>query len=72
MAEFGFFGVFVVTFTQTPRLKGAGKNIGRFLIVLKVRVKAIDFDLRLNLARCDFVSWFIVGIVISLQLLVKS
>ena len=56
MAEFGFFGVFVVTFTQTPRLKGAGKNMGRFFIVLKVRVKAMDFDFLLKRFLLVFVS----------------
>ena len=56
IAELGFLGVLVVTFTQTPRLKGAGKKMGRFLMLLKVRVKATDFDLRLKRLRDDFVS----------------
>jgi len=62
MAELGFFGVFVVTLMQTPRLNGAGKKLGRFSIELKVRVKATDFDFLLKLTRLFFVSWFIVGI----------
>lgn len=61
IAELGFLGVLVVTLTQTPRLKGAGKKLGLFFIVLKVRVKAIDFDLCLNLFLEDLVSWLIVG-----------
>jgi hypothetical protein len=48
MAEFGFLGVLVVTFIHTPLLKGDGKKLGRFLIVLNVRVSAIDFDLLLK------------------------
>jgi len=34
-AEFGFLGVVVKTLTQTPRLKGDGEKIGRFLMTLK-------------------------------------
>jgi hypothetical protein len=56
IAEFGFFGVLVVTLTQTPLLKGDGKNFGLFFIALKVRVKAIDFDFRLKRFRDDFVN----------------
>jgi hypothetical protein len=56
IAEFGFFGVFVVTLTQTPLLKGAGKNEGWFLIVLKVLVNAIDLDLALKRCLCLRVS----------------
>jgi hypothetical protein len=48
MAEFGFFGVLVVTFTQTPLLKGDGKNLGLFLIVLKLRIKATALIFRLT------------------------
>ena len=51
IAEFGFFGVLVVTLMQTPRLKGAGKKFGRFLIELKLLVRATDFDLRVNRVR---------------------
>jgi hypothetical protein len=63
IAEFGFFGVFVVTLMHTPRLKGAAKKFGRFLIVLKLFVSAIDFDLRTKRTRFFRTSWFIVGIV---------
>jgi len=45
MAELGFLGVFVVTFTQTALLNGEGKYTGRFLTVLKLRLKAADFGL---------------------------
>lgn len=55
MAEFGFFGVLVVTLVQTPRLKGAGKNTGLFSMELKVRVKATDLDFRLK----DFLLLFV-------------
>ena len=34
-AEFGFFGVVVNTFTQTPRLKGEPESTGRFVSELK-------------------------------------
>jgi len=44
-AEFGFFGVLVVTLMQTALLNGDGKKTGRFLIVLKLRLKAADFGL---------------------------
>ena len=39
-AELGFFGVVVETFTQTPRLKGAGKKTGLFFKTLNPRAKA--------------------------------
>lgn len=42
-AEFGFFGVVVVTLTHTPRLNGAGYSTGRFFFVLKPNAKAGDF-----------------------------
>jgi len=38
-AEFGFLGVTVVTFIQTPRLNGDECIFGRFLIVLKEYAK---------------------------------
>ncbi len=47
IAELGFLGVFVVTFVQTPLLNGELKYTGRFLIVLKPRVRAIALDLRI-------------------------
>src|SRR5688572_25780342 len=49
MAEFGFFGVRVITCTQTPRRNGAFCNAG-------------DFDLYLSLLRPLRTSWLIVGI----------
>jgi len=72
MAELGFFGVFVVTLMQTPRLNGAGKKLGRFSMLLKVRVRATDFDFLLKLLRLFFVSWFIVGIMIDLKLKMQN
>src|SRR3989344_2795976 len=62
IAEFGFFGVFVVTLTHTPRLKGAGKKRGRFLRTLKERRNATDFGLRTCLTRRRLTNWFTVGI----------
>jgi hypothetical protein len=56
IAEFGFFGVLVVTLIHTPLLKGDGKKTGRFFIELNVRVRAIDFDLRLKRLREFFMS----------------
>jgi hypothetical protein len=41
-AEFGFFGVVVLTFKQTPRLKGPSDWVGRFFNVLKTCLKAGD------------------------------
>ena len=43
-AEFGFFGVMVVTRTHTPRLNGAENNTGRFFKTLKPRWSAGAFD----------------------------
>jgi len=48
IAELGFLGVLVVTLVHTPRLKGDGKKRGRFLSVLKLRLKATDFGFRLG------------------------
>jgi hypothetical protein len=42
-AEFGFFGVVVATFKQTPRLKGLVVSTGLFFMVLKTFWKAGDF-----------------------------
>jgi len=44
-AEFGFFGVVVLTSVQTPRLKGEGKETGRFFLVLKAKESAGALDL---------------------------
>src|SRR5687768_7112957 len=49
MAEFGFFGVRVMTCTQTPRRKGLPSKAG-------------DFDLVTTLRRPLRTSWLIVGI----------
>jgi len=47
-AEFGFFGVIVKTFKQTPRLNGEKLLIGRFFLTLKPRLKAgvVVFDFK--------------------------
>jgi hypothetical protein len=60
-AEFGFLGVVVVTFVQTPRLKGDGKNTGLFFNTLNPRAKATVLDFRLTFVRFFFISWLIVG-----------
>jgi len=49
-AEFGFFGVIVKTFTQTPLLKGDAKAVGLFFLVLKLKVKAGDFGFALKVS----------------------
>ena len=61
-AEFGFLGVVVNTFTQTPLLKGENDSAGLFFITLKIRNKAgalvfFAFDFR-----PFFINWLIVGI----------
>jgi len=48
-AEFGFLGVTVVTFTQTPLLKGEGNSMGLFLSKLKLFPNAGVFDLLLGI-----------------------
>src|SRR5258708_32243160 len=56
IAELGFFGVRVMTCTQTPRRKGAFSKAG-------------DLDLYFNLVRPFRTSWLMVGIaIISLDL----
>src|SRR3972149_7248855 len=64
-AELGFFGVVVVTFVQTPRLKGELWKTGLFKMLLKLFPSAIerDFFLRVFLGR--FTSWFVVGIKLN-------
>jgi len=64
-AEFGFLGVVVETFTQTPRLNGLLVLIGRFLSVLKTLVIAGDLVLAFWILRGRFLSWLIVGIKMS-------
>lgn len=41
-AEFGFLGVMVLTLKATPRLNGEGCRTGRFLMLLKLKLKAGD------------------------------
>jgi hypothetical protein len=65
IAELGFFGVLVVTFVQTPRLNGDGKNTGRFLSVLNERRRATAFGFRFTFDRFRRTSWFMVGISIK-------
>lgn len=55
-AEFGFFGVVVLTLMQTPLLKGDQYFFGLFLIVLKPKAKAGDFV---------FLRAFLLGFLIS-------
>jgi hypothetical protein len=47
-AEFGFLGVVVNTFKQTPLLNGEKLFIGRFFLTLKPRLKAgpLVFDFK--------------------------
>jgi hypothetical protein len=70
-AEFGFFGVVVLTFKHTPRLKGPSDLVGRFFKVLKTCLNAGD----LLLVPVDFLaflfSWLIVGIL-SFLLFIKQ
>lgn len=55
-AELGFFGVVVLTFRQTPLLKGLSVATGLFFLVLKTFLKAgvlvflteLFLDLRFN------------------------
>jgi len=62
-AEFGFFGVVVLTFKHTPRLKGLIDAVGLFLRVLKTLLNAGDFVF-LTFGFLTFLfSWFIVGIL---------
>jgi hypothetical protein len=53
MAEFGFFGVRVITWRQTPRRNGEFSKAG-------------DLDFRLIFRRPLRISWLIVGIAIML------
>lgn len=66
-AEFGFFGVVVVTFKQTPRLNGepVGKNV---LFLCKVSITlciAGDLLLYVVIFLPLRTSWFTVGIKLS-------
>src|SRR3989344_2348577 len=62
IAEFGFLGVFVVTFVHTPRLNGALKKTGLFLRTLNPFVSAGVLLLYGALLRLRFTSWLMVGI----------
>lgn len=61
-AEFGFLGVVVETFVQTPRLKGAGKKTGLFFKTLKPLAKATVLCLAWTLTLFFLINWLIVGI----------
>jgi len=61
-AEFGFLGVVVETFVQTPRLKGLEKNTGLFFRTLNPRVKATVLSFGWDLTLFFFINWLIVGI----------
>lgn len=61
-AEFGFLGVVVETFVQTPRLKGEGKNTGLFFKTLKPFAKATVLCLERTFVLFFLINWFIVGI----------
>src|SRR3989344_6315404 len=63
-AEFGFFGVMVVTFTHTPRLNAEPRESSVFLrwSVSRVNCIAGDLDFTLSVLRPRRMSWFIVGI----------
>jgi len=60
-AEFGFLGVVVVTFKQTPRLKGEGYAEGLFFNKSKPRHSAGDFGFALVIFLGLFISWWMVG-----------
>ena len=64
-AELGFFGVVVVTLTQTPRLKPAPLGLS-FLVrrkVLETSRKAGVLDFFFGLFRLRLINWLIVGII---------
>jgi hypothetical protein len=61
-AELGFLGVVVVTFVQTPLLKGAGKYTGLFFKRLNPRAKATVFDFRWTFVLFFLINWLMVGI----------
>lgn len=52
----------VVTFIQTPRLKGLGMTRRRRFKVFKVNCKAGALDLAFKLLRGCLINWLIVGI----------
>jgi len=61
-AEFGFLGVVVETFVQTPRLKGAGKKTGLFFKTLNPFARATVLCLAWTLILFFLINWLIVGI----------
>ncbi len=62
-AEFGFFGVLVVTFTHTPLFCGQQSLTCLFFKVLKIVCIAGDLLLRVFFLRPFLMIWFIVGMV---------
>lgn len=63
IAEFGFFGVIVVTFKHTPRLYGLSVLVMRFFTVLMTKVIAGDLDFFRATLRGCLMSWLIVDTV---------
>ncbi len=61
-AEFGFFGVVVLTFTHTPRLNGEEYATGRFFFELNPNANAGDFVFALVRDRPERMIWLNVGI----------
>jgi len=56
-AEFGFFGVTVDTFMQTPLLNGEGNLEGLFLITLKPRQSAGALGLYFSCFLGRLINW---------------
>ena len=63
-AEFGFLGVTVKTFKQTPLLNGEEDFFGRFFKTLKLKDKAGALVRFLALPLPFFINWWIVGHII--------
>ena len=61
-AEFGFFGVVVLTDKHTPRLKGEEWVTGAFFLLLKLKAKAGDLVFAFAVFLGFFKSWLKVGI----------
>jgi len=66
-AEFGFFGVMVVTLRQTPRFCGLGRLTGMFLSVLNVVSRAGDLLFLVLFFLAFLTNWLIVGTVFKLN-----
>jgi len=62
-AEFGFFGVDVLTAVQTPRFCGADRFVSLFLSVFKPFCIAGEFDLNAMVSLPFLTSWLNVGII---------